>query len=324
MSVLRSVPEPQITLTNSAAIVITDRRQAWVEEFLQAKALTANSQRAYRQDIKTFLSWTDRAWEAITISQMVQFKSHLITIALAPATVRRIFSTLNSFYTWLMRCGYVNHNPTIAIELPKIPEPEADYLTDQQVEQIFQAAIETPLAERNLALLWVLSHNLRASEVCALDMADYDGQRLHIRQAKADSKGVVPLNQEARSWLAHYLQWRENQGETLQPTSPLFISHSRQNQGARLGYGGIRKLMDGLSIVVGFKFHAHQFRHTYATNLMLAGMNPYHIMTLTRHKSPQNFRRYSKAADRIAAEKAFYAAIGETTSETDLIDTDRR
>jgi integrase/recombinase XerD len=324
MSMLRSVPEPQITLTNSASIVNPDRRQVWVEEFLQAKALTANSQRAYRQDIKTFLSWTDRAWEAVTISQMVQFKSHLMTIALAPATVRRIFSTLNSFYTWLMRCGYVNHNPTDAIELPKIPEPEADYLTDQQVQQIFQAAIETPLAERNLALLWVLSHNLRASEVCALDMADYDGQRLHIRQAKADSKGVVPLNQEARSWLAHYLQWRESQGEIFLPTSPLFISHSRQNQGARLGYGGIRKLMDGLSTAVGFKFHAHQFRHTYATNLMLAGMNPYHIMTLTRHKSPQNFRRYSKAADRIAAEKAFYAAIGETSSESDLIETDRR
>ncbi|WP_206751807.1 hypothetical protein [Chroococcidiopsis cubana] len=35
-------------------------------------------------------------------------------------------------------------------------------------------------------------------------------------------------------------------------------------------------------------------------------MNPYHVMTLTRHKSVQSFRRYTQAADRQAAEAAFY------------------
>ncbi|MDZ4878237.1 MAG: hypothetical protein CLLPBCKN_007672 [Chroococcidiopsis cubana SAG 39.79] len=42
------------------------------------------------------------------------------------------------------------------------------------------------------------------------------------------------------------------------------------------------------------------------TNLVLDGMNPYHVMTLTRHKSVQSFRRYTQAADRQAAEAAFY------------------
>lgn len=57
---------------------------------------------------------------------------------------------------------------------------------------------------------------------------------------------------------------------------------------------------------IGIKFHAHQFRHTYATNLVLEGMNPYHVMTLTRHNSVQSFRRYTKAADQQAAEAAFF------------------
>jgi len=34
-------------------------------------------------------------------------------------------------------------------------------------------------------------------------------------------------------------------------------------------------------------------------------MNPYHVMTLTRHKSVQSFRRY-EATDQQAAEAAFY------------------
>ena len=41
-------------------------------------------------------------------------------------------------------------------------------------------------------------------------------------------------------------------------------------------------------------------------------MDTYHVMTLTRHKSMQSFKRYTKRADQIAAEKAFYQAINES------------
>jgi integrase/recombinase XerD len=307
--------QPQPDNQSAAAI---DLRQSRIDEFLQGKCLAPLSQRAYRQDLAAFLNWCDTPWESVTPRQVVQFKTALMRShpttqqrVLSDATVRRMLGTLRNLYNWLQRVGYVSHNPTIAIELPKLPEPPMQHLTDSQVAQIFEAAIATQLPERNLALLWVLQHNLRASEVCGLDFADYDGQRLQIRQAKANSIGVVPLSFEARAWLDTYLKWREDQGEVLSPTAPLFISYSRQNRGDRLGYEGLRKLMDKLSVTVGFKFHAHQFRHTYATNLMLKGMNPHHIMTLTRHKSPQNFRRYSKAAENIAAERAFYQAIGE-------------
>ncbi|MDZ4878235.1 MAG: hypothetical protein CLLPBCKN_007670 [Chroococcidiopsis cubana SAG 39.79] len=38
-------------------------------------------------------------------------------------------------------------------------------------------------------------------------------------------------------------------------------------------------------------------------------------MTLTRHKSIQSFKRYTKRADQIAAEKAFYQAVSESEPE---------
>ena len=51
--------------------------------------------------------------------------------------------------------------------------------------------------------------------------------------------------------------------------------------------------------------NAHQLRHTFATNLVISGMSPYHAMTLMRQKSFRNFRRYAKAAERAAAEAEF-------------------
>ena len=96
----------------------------------------------------------------------------------------------------------------------------------------------------------------------------------------------------------------------VHPDTPLFVSHSRRNNGEWLSYNGIRKVVELIEHKTGIDLHAHQFRHTFATNLVLKGMNPYHVMTLTRHKSVQSFRRYTRAADQAAAEAAFYEING--------------
>lgn len=225
---------------------------------------------------------------------------------LSDATVYRTLGTLKNLYGWMFRSRYVNHDPTTEVDKPKLKEPTAQNLTDEALMSIYQVVANSNLPERNVALISVLLHGLRASEAAALNLEDYDGQRLIIREAKADSKGTVPLTSKAKSDLDAYLKWRQIKGDVFQPSTPLFVSHSRRNKGERLSYDGIRKVVKLIERKTGFDLHAHQFRHTFATNLVLKGMNPYHVMTLTRHKSVQSFRRYTKAADQAAAEAAFY------------------
>ena len=326
----KSIPDPIIVSLQSIAgqsdsarlsrtSEPTELSKLRVDEFLQARSLAPKSQKAYRQDLQCFLNWIDKGWAEVTPRQVAQFKAHLMRQdsetgrrSLSDATVRRILGTLKNFYGWLVRSRYVSINPTAEVDLPKLTEPEAQNLKDTEVEKIVQAALASSLPERNIALIAVLLHGLRAEEVSALNIEDYVacfsagvGRRLRIREAKADSKGFVPLTPQGKEAVERYLQWRELTGEVLSPERPLFVSHSRRNLWQRLGYDGIRKVMDAISKQTGIDFHAHQFRHTFATNLVLKGMNPYHVMTLTRHKSVQNFRRYTKAADQQAAEKAF-------------------
>ena len=291
----------------------TDLREARVEEFLQARSLSTRTQKAYRQDLQQFLDWSDRSWMDVTPRQVAQFKTHLLRVdletdqrVLSDATVRRVLGTLKNFLGWMTRSRHLAFDPTIEIDLPKLLEPEAQNLRDAEVVLILQAIQQLSLPERNLALMSALMHGLRANEVSALNREDFDGRRLVVRVAKADSKGAVPLTPEAIQQVEAYLSWRQAQGEWVLPTSPLFVSHSRRNAGERLSYEGIRKVMDAISEKAGIEFHAHRCRHTFATNLVLKGMNPYHVMTLTRHRSVQSFRRYTKAADQAAAEAAFY------------------
>ncbi len=298
---------------SSSSSELPELRSLRINEFLSARSLSPNSQKAYRADLARFTTWSNQSWQAVTPRLMSQFKAHLMRLdpntgdrVLADSSVQRILHSLKSFYSWMQDTGYISQNPMKAIVAPKVKQPQANHLSDDQVSAIFTAAMDIYPAERNLALLSVLRHGLRAGEVSGLNLADYDGERVYVREAKADSTGVVPIDSDGQGWIDHYLRFRDARGDDLtDKNAALFVSHSRQNSGQRLGYHGIQKLMGAIAAVVGFKFHAHQFRHTYATNLVLQGMNPYHVMTLTRHRSTQTFRRYTQAADQVAAEEAF-------------------
>lgn len=291
----------------------TDLRQSRVDEFLMARSLSANSKKAYQQDLQRFMDWTQTAWGAVTPRQVALFKDDLLEEkSLARATVNRVLTTLKNFYGWMVDSEYVTKNPTKTIDLLELESPLAQDLSEAELVSIYQVAAKSNYCERNTALVSILLHGLRAAEVSALNLEDYDGMRLHIRKAKSDSKGYVPLKQKARMDLDTYLEWRRQLGEELQPTSPLFISRSRRSRGKRLTYWGIRDVVDTIKQETGIDLHAHRFRHTFATDLVLRGMDTYHVMTLTRHKSMQSFKRYTKRADQIAAEKAFYQAVDES------------
>jgi integrase/recombinase XerD len=291
---------------------VTELRQMRIEEFLTARTNNPNTQRAYRQDLRAFTNWTDKLWTEVTPRMIVQFKAHLMQQEQgkrlrSDATVRRILGTVQNFFGWMRRLRYIDEDPTLEVELPKVPEPEAGNLTESQVERILASAIdETTLPHRNLAILMILLNGLRAGEVCGLNMGDYQDQtRLVIRKAKAGSTGTVPLAPVAQAAIEEYLLWAKEQGQDMSSEAPMFVSYSRQNAGARLTYGGIRTLVDKLSETTGIDFHSHQGRHTFGTNYLLDGLDPHHIMTMMRHKNPQNFRRYTKAAEQAAAEGAF-------------------
>ena len=292
----------------------TDLRWRRVEEFLTARTLTPNSQRAYRRELQRFLDWTDRAWAEVTPRQIAQFKAHLLEQGLSTNSTNRALATLKSFFAWLMKAypETIQHNPTPAVSLEKVPLPPPRDLSEPELVALYSALGqrgETKL--RDTALLAVLSHGLRAGEVCGLNVSDYDGVRLTICKAKDDSTGTVPLNRLSREELSAYLEWRQSQGE-LFPDSPLFLSQGRNKGGSRLGYQGIYYIVKELGELAGIAdLTPHRLRHTYATNLLLKGMDSLHARTLTRHKSEASFQRYAKRAKAAAAERAFYQAIGE-------------
>lgn len=239
----------------------------------------------------------------------------------------------------------MTENPTLAVSPPIEPEPESKELTDLQIQALYAALEKRGHSRlRDTALLAVLSHGLRAEEASHLNIEDYDGKRLHIREAKQSSTGRVPLDKDASAAMNSYLEWRKAQGETLTADTPLFINFSRDPkvQGQRLSYDGVYlvvkrlgQLVINLALeqipdqpevidvvnLVGWEIaalanvHPHQLRHTFASNLVLGGMDSYLAMALTRHRSISAFKRYSSKARQNQAERAFRQMRGDIENE---------
>jgi integrase/recombinase XerD len=309
-------PILEIFPTNTDPSTVTvgddDAPQTKIDQFLKSKALAAKTQKEYRRELQRFLSWANKEWADITSQDVAEFKFQLQQRGLSSASVAQAIAALKSFFRWMVDSHYLADNPTLAVRTPSPPEPQAQHFSEAEMTALWAALEfrgETEVRDR--AILSVLEHGLRVDEVSQLNVGDFDGQRITIRKAKHDSVGQVPLVSEAEIAVQAYLEERR-QEEDLNPESPLFLSTSHNSRGKRLGYRGIYDLIKDLGEVAGIEnCHPHRLRHTFATRLVLKGVDSYLARKLTRHKSESAFRRYSEHARQQAAEEAFHAAFGD-------------
>lgn len=204
--------------------------------------------------------------------------------------------------------------PTAAVKFEKLGEPLPRHLSPEQMEAIGQAVTgDEDIDLRDRALLAVLTHGLRAEDVSALNVGNFDGIRLRFVRKKDKSEAIVPLRQAAREQMQAYLERRRSQQERLTNESPLFLSYNRRSSGRRLGYQGIYYFTKvRLGTVTGIsKLTPHRFRHTYASELVELGIDTFLARSLTGHKSERVFQRYVQGKRLAAAEDAFLRAVSE-------------
>jgi len=77
------------------------------------------------------------------------------------------------------------------VQLPKLAEPEADNLTDEQVREDFSGGGRDEVVRSQSGAAVCLCSGIRAEAATLLNVGDFDGKRLWVRQDKADSKGCA-------------------------------------------------------------------------------------------------------------------------------------
>jgi len=162
---------------------------------------------------------------------------------LSDATVNRTLGTQN-FYGWLFAPN-MSADPTTEVDRPKLKERQPKI---SNLRSCDLSVADSNLPKRNIALLSVLLHGLRASEASALNWS-YDGQRRRFGRLKQIAWAGPAAQAEIPSgWLPGIASYKVKY--SILPV-PVHLPLSSES-GERISYDGIRKVVEAIRKKLGW------------------------------------------------------------------------
>jgi site-specific recombinase XerD len=246
-----------------------------------ALAYSKQHKRDYRHDagrMETLLAWF-REYPADGITAQ-DIERRFEQQTWSPATCNRFRALLSLTYRLAIRSGKVKENPARLVKHRLEDNARIRFLSDDE-EIALRKAIEAQCPEHLPELGLALHTGLRVSEQYGLTWADVSFARrvLTIQRSKNGSVRHVPLNQSAMRALE---AMRERTGGTG------FVCGG--TPGPRRWFEPVIK---GAKIA-GFSWHC--LRHTFASRLVMAGVDIRTVQELLGHKTIAMTVRYSHLA----------------------------
>lgn len=209
---------------------------------------------------------------------------------------------LRSFLKWLIKNDYKVMSPE-KIDLPKIPERQVKFLNGDQVDRLLNApSLSTIQGKRDKAILEVLySTGLRVSELTKLDRDKIDLERREFGIiGKGGRARVVFLSTRAAEWVKKYLQAREENYK------PLFIRHKGKvdpataGEAMRLTPRSVQRLIKKYVRKIKLPVEAtpHILRHSFATDLLMAGADIRSVQEMLGHKNISTTQIYTHVTNK--------------------------
>jgi site-specific recombinase XerD len=227
---------------------------------------------------------------------------------------------LRAFLRYLSVHRDINTLPPDKIELPKGDTRTVSFLNSDQIERLVSAPnTSTITGLRDRAILETLfSTGLRVSELVGLSRDQVNLERKEFGViGKGKKPRVVFLSDVAASWIGHYLNARGD------PFKPVFIRHSgrqeweRDGEKMRLTQRSVQNIVSKYARKCGLPLKAspHTLRHSFATDLLIAGADIRSVQEMLGHESIRTTQVYTHVTDRQLREthKEFHGKRRGTT-----------
>jgi len=286
-----------------------------IEEFLENLEIARNSSpltiRNYRHYLGRFSSWlktnSSKATPAsLNLDIIKKYRVYLARfkapngLPLARSTQAYYVIALRSFLKWLIKNDYRTITPE-KIDIPKGESRSLKFLTTEQVDRLLgQPKISTPRGLRDKAVLEMLfSTGLRVSELVKLNRNQIDLKRREFGVVGKGGRGrVVFLSERAAHWLEKYLAIRNDQEKAL------FVNFRKPNlktpdtpdeEKIRLSARSIQRIVEKYvrQSRLPIKITPHGLRHSFATDLLMAGADIRSVQEMLGHKNISTTQIYT-------------------------------
>ena len=210
----------------------------------------------------------------------------------SPATFISYKNTLNVFFEFCVKGGYMKENYTLDLDAPKLKKTLPPKLTKQEAMRLLEVVYRF-LRYRNHAIFAVfLFAGLRRKEVINLRLLDVDIENLTIfvYQGKGSKDRIIPMCYKLTSILSAYLEERRRLGKTC----PEFFTSLNRNNG--ISNSTMKRIIDKIRVSSGIDFTAHKLRHSFAVLMLEGGVDIYSLSRMMGHASIKTTTIYLAAS----------------------------
>ena len=250
---------------------------------------------ADQQLIDTYL---DAIWMEKGLSQNTQrYLAHRFAEGVAARSTARQLSCLRGFYRYLLRENRVQVDPTALVDNPKLGRPLPKSLSESDVEALLAAPdTDTPLGLRDRTMLEVLyATGLRVSELVGLRLHQVNTRQGVVRVfGKGSKERMVPLGDEALSWLDRYVKDSRPMLLKAVQSDVLFPSTRAQEMTRQTFWYRLKLHVQQAGI--DKPLSPHTLRHAFATHLLNHGADLRVVQLLLGHSDLSTTQIYTHVA----------------------------
>jgi len=278
-----------------------DLIEGFADTLWMERGLSANTLAAYQSDLRALGLWLgEERGRGLADASRMDLLDYLAVLSRSgrkPRSAARVVSCMRQFYQHLLTRGVIAEDPSVRLDAPKLGRPLPKTLTEAEVEALLAAPpVDEPRGERDRAMLEVLyATGLRVSELVTLSPESVSLVQGVVRVVgKGDKERLVPLGEEAVTWLERYLcSGRREilQGRVCGYLFPTARSCCMTRQAFWL-------LIKRYAVQAGItkSLSPHTLRHAFATHLLNHGADLRVVQMLLGHSDLSTTQIYTHVA----------------------------
>ena len=249
-------------------------------EDMQLRNMSPETIKGYVGYVARFARHFGRSPDALTPEHAREYQLHLLRRKVSWSTFSQSVCALRFFYgTTLGRKDFVERLP-----YGKKPKKIPVVLSRDEIVKLLQCI---PSRKQRMVLTTMYATGLRVGEAVQLRVTDIDSRRMSILvgRGKGNKQRLLPLSRKLLEELRLFWQTHRN---------PMWLFPSRSPD-QHLGIAVLEKSCQKARHRAGLTryFSTHALRHTFATELLEAGVDLFSIQKILGHTSLCTTARYT-------------------------------
>lgn len=280
-------------------MLLSEALVLFIKEYAYLKGLDPETIRGYQIMLNVFIKvHGDKPVQDITMNDVYLLKKHYDELGLCSATIRNYIGDLKMVLKHTSKTVNLSLIPD-DIPMPKFTRNLPETLTVGEIKLMINACDSL---RNRLAIYLLFSTGLRIAELCNIKLKFVKDDTI-ILDGKGKKQRLIYLDDTAKMLLKMYLPTIH--GDWLFP--------STQTQGMPIQTFAMRIAIQRTAVKAGIKkrVYPHQFRHSYATNMLRNGCDIRYIQEFLGHAFITSTQIYTKVEnkDLAGAYKKFHVSL---------------